>query len=162
MFPNVAGTLKVGKIREYLMYPRVKDMFEIANEALGYDILKICEFGPQKLLNRTEYNQPATVLTSLAAVEKLQEERPLAIDNCVNAAGYSVGEIAALIFAGAINFESGIRLVGVRAAAMQQASELQPQGMISVFCTPEARTGQITMEAEKWARDLGVQVPVCR
>lgn len=145
-----------------MKYPRVQEMFEIANEILGYNIKKICESGPQTTLNQTEYNQPATVLTSLAAAEKLQDERPRAVDTCISAAGYSVGEITALIFTGAISFEAGMKLVAVRAAAMQEASEMSPQGMMSVYCMPSAKLGSLTADAERWALNLGVPDPTCR
>lgn len=58
------------------------------------------------------------MVSSLAALERLKEERPNAIDNCVATAGFSLGEITALVFAGAIPFDKGLRLVQVRAEAM--------------------------------------------
>lgn len=72
-----------------------------------YDLLKLCLEGPQSKLNQTIHCQPATLVTSLAALERLREERPNAIDNCVATAGFSLGEITALVFAGAIPFETG-------------------------------------------------------
>lgn len=73
----------------------------------SYDLLKLCLEGPQSELNQTIHCQPATLVTSLAALERLKEERPNAIDNCVATAGFSLGEITALVFAGAIPFERG-------------------------------------------------------
>lgn len=70
-------------------------------------MLKLCLEGPQSELNKTIHCQPATLVTSLAALEKLKEERPNAIDHCVATAGFSLGELTALVFAGAINFERG-------------------------------------------------------
>jgi len=58
-------------------------------------------------LSDTLYCQPAVVVTSLAAVERLKEESPRAINNCIATAGFSVGEISALIFSGALTFEHG-------------------------------------------------------
>ncbi|XP_046750961.1 probable malonyl-CoA-acyl carrier protein transacylase, mitochondrial [Diprion similis] len=161
LFPG-QGNIKVGDVKRYLHYPEAKYLFEIANEALGYDLLKICLEGPQETLNRTEYNQPATVVKSLAALEKLRENRPRALDTCIACAGYSVGEITALIFSGAMTFEDGIRLVGVRAAAMQDAANLVPQGMLSVHNTPEARMSDICEKAKNWAMDAGDPMPECR
>lgn len=75
-----------------------------------YDLLKICLEGPKSKLDQTIYCQPATLVTSLAALERLKEERPNAIDNCIATAGFSLGEITALVFAGAIPFERGINI----------------------------------------------------
>lgn len=161
LFPG-QGVIKVGQVREYMRFPRVKELFEIANEMLGYNLLKMCLKGPQIMLDRTEYNQPATVVMSLAALEKLKEERPKAIESCAAVAGYSVGELTALIFTGALPYEEGIKLVGVRATAMQTASELSPQGMLSCYCSPTAKPGKICEEAQKWAMDIGASNPLCR
>ncbi|XP_046491366.1 probable malonyl-CoA-acyl carrier protein transacylase, mitochondrial [Neodiprion pinetum] len=161
LFPG-QGNIKVGDVKPYLQYPEAKYLFEIANEALGYNLLKICLEGPQETLNRTEYNQPATVVKSLAALEKLRDDRPRALDTCIACAGYSVGEITALIFSGAMTFEDGMRLVGVRAAAMQDAANLVPQGMLSVHNTPAAKMSDICQKAKNWAMDVGDPTPECR
>lgn len=63
--------------------------------------------GPKEKLNQTAHCQPAIMVCSLAALERLKEERPLAIENCVATAGFSLGEITALVFAGAIPFDKG-------------------------------------------------------
>ena len=80
----------------------------------GYDLLDLCLNGPLEKLDRTEYCQPAVVVTSLAAAERLRTQNEEALEACVGAAGLSVGEITALIFAGAISFEDGIRIVKVK------------------------------------------------
>lgn len=161
LFPG-QGTIKVGDVKEYQRYPKVQELFEIANEILGYDLFKICLKGPQHMLNRTEFNQPATVVLSLAALEKLQDERPRALESCTTAAGYSVGELTALIFSGAFPYEEGLKLVNARALAMQAASELSAQGMLSAYCTPSAKPSKISEEARKWAMDIGASNPICR
>jgi len=160
LFPG-QGILKVGAVKKYLRFPQVKEMFEIANEALNYDLLKLCLKGPQEKLNQTRFNQPATVVTSLAALEKLREERPRVFETCKAAAGYSIGELTALIFSSVLSFEDGIRLVAVRGAGMQYASEQSKQGMLSVFCTPKAQLHQACIDAKKWSQDKGVENPVC-
>lgn len=161
LFPG-QGTIKVGMVKKYIHYPAAKELFEIANEIVGYDLLNICLNGPQDKLDRTEFNQIATVVLSLAALEKVREDRPSVFNNCVAAAGYSVGEITALILAGVLSFEDGIRLVHVRGKAMQQASGLVPQGMLSITITPKSKVSEACREAEKWAMDTGVEKPVCR
>lgn len=161
LFPG-QGTIKVGAVQKYLRFPQVKELFEITNEILDYDILKLCLKGPQEKLNETRFNQPATVLTSLAALEQLREERPRVFETCVATAGYSIGELTALIFSGVFTFEDGIRLVSVRGNAMQYASERSPQGMLSVYCTPDAKVSEACKDAQKWALDNGVEEPVCQ
>lgn len=106
IFPG-QGVQYVGMCKELLKFPLVKDLFDVASSILGYDLLKICLEGPQEKLNQTKYCQPAVLVSSLAAVEWLKEERPSAIEGCVATAGFSVGEITALVFAGALTYESG-------------------------------------------------------
>ncbi|XP_014598093.1 PREDICTED: probable malonyl-CoA-acyl carrier protein transacylase, mitochondrial [Polistes canadensis] len=161
LFPG-QGTLKVGAVAKYLHYPAAKELFEIANEILGYNLLKICLKGPQEKLDQTRFNQPATVVSSLAALEKIREDRPKVFETCASVAGYSVGELSALIFSGAISVEDGIRLVAVRGQMMQVASDKVRQGMLSVYCSPEAKLSKILQDAVSWAVDLGVPNPVCK
>lgn len=161
LFPG-QGTIKVGMVQKYLRFPQAKELFKIANQILDYDLLKLCLKGPQEKLDQTRFNQPATVVSSLAALEQLREERPRVFETCKAVAGYSVGELTALIFSGALSFEDGIRLVSVRGAAMQYASDKSPQGMLSVHCTPQATLFEACKDAQKWAQDCGVEVPVCQ
>lgn len=72
-----------------------------------YDLLKLCNNGPRSQLNDMRYGHVAIMTTCLANLELLREERPNAIYNCVGAAGFSLGEITALVFAGAFHFEEG-------------------------------------------------------
>ena len=85
--------------------------------------------GPKETLDRTEYCQPAILVASLAAVEALWEYDEDAVKNCIATAGFSVGELTALIFSGALSFEDGLRLVQVRGQAMQEASDLESSGI---------------------------------
>lgn len=78
------------------------------------------------------------------------------------AAGFSLGEITALIFAGAIPFDKGIRLIQVRAEAMQMASEATPSGMATVFYGPDSQLGKACERAVEWCLDKGVEEPECR
>lgn len=161
LFPG-QGTIKVGMVQQYMRFPQARELFEIANEILNYNLLKLCLRGPQKKLDQTLYNQPATVVASLAALEKLREERPTVFETCKTTAGYSIGELTSLIFSGAISFEDGIRLVSVRGASMQYASDAVPQGMLSVFCTSQAGLAEACKNAQNWALDNGVADPVCQ
>lgn len=70
-------------------------------------MLKLCNEGPKSKLKDIAYGHVAVVVSSLATLELLKEERPSAVFNCVGTAGFSIGEITSLIFAGALPFEQG-------------------------------------------------------
>lgn len=106
VFPG-QGTQFVGMGKNLLVFPQVVDMFHAASEVLKYDLLKLCLEGPKTKLDQTVYTQPAIYVCSMGAVEKLKEEQPSAIENCMATAGYSIGELAALTFGGCFSFEQG-------------------------------------------------------
>ncbi|XP_044199277.1 malonyl-CoA-acyl carrier protein transacylase, mitochondrial isoform X2 [Thunnus albacares] len=117
--------------------------------------------GPEEELQKTVHCQPAVFVTSLAAVERLNHENPKAIETCVAAAGFSVGEFAALVFSGAMNFAEALYAVKVRAEAMQKASELVPSGMLSVIGRPQAQYKYACLQAKEHCKSLGITEPVC-
>ena len=87
--------------------PAVKAMLGSARSILGYDLLALCLEGPREKLDDTAFAQPALYLAGLAAVEKLRAQDPAAVEGCSVAAGLSLGEYCALVFAGAMSFEDG-------------------------------------------------------
>lgn len=101
----------MGMAKNLMKFPMARDLFELANYILEYDLLELCLKGPAEKLNQTKFSQPAIFVCSLATIERLKEERPNAIDNCVGTAGFSVGELTALVFAGAIGFERGKKYI---------------------------------------------------
>lgn len=113
--------------------PEARELFDRASAQLGFDLLKLCLDGPAEQLDATVNSQPALYVASLAALEKLKQEDPSVIDACVATAGLSLGEYTALCFAGALTFEDGLRVVAERGAAMQDAAEAVPSGMVSVL-----------------------------
>uniref|UniRef100_A0A4W5K4T1 Malonyl-CoA-acyl carrier protein transacylase, mitochondrial n=1 Tax=Hucho hucho TaxID=62062 RepID=A0A4W5K4T1_9TELE len=160
LFPG-QGSQFVGMGRGLLKYGNVKDMFAVAQKLLGYDLLSLCLDGPEEELMKTVHCQPAVFVTSLAAVERLNHEHPAAIENCVAAAGFSVGEFAALVFSGAMDFAEALYAVKVRAEAMQKASELIPSGMLSVMGRPQAKYKHACLQAREHCLSLGIKEPVC-
>lgn len=106
LFPG-QGAQYVGMANSLIKFPMAKDLFELSSYILGYDLLKLCTEGPKQKLDQTKYCQPAIMVCSLVAVEKIKEERPNVITSCVATAGFSLGEITALVFAGALDFERG-------------------------------------------------------
>ncbi|KAF5288262.1 hypothetical protein FQA39_LY04030 [Lamprigera yunnana] len=160
LFPG-QGTQFVGMGKDLLKFPIVKDLYDLASYILGYDLLKLCLEGPKSKLDQTKYSQPAIVVTSLAALERLKEERPDAIENCVATAGYSLGELTALIFGGALQFEKALQLVKVRGEAMHLASEVNEGGMAIVLYRPDTNLNSAMAKAKEWALEKGVEQPIC-
>ncbi|XP_073694394.1 malonyl-CoA-acyl carrier protein transacylase, mitochondrial [Garra rufa] len=160
IFPG-QGSQFVGMGKGLLKYTNVKEMFAVAEKVLGYDLLSLCLNGPENDLMKTVHCQPAVFVCSLAAVERLNHENPAAIESCVTAAGFSVGEFAALVFSGAMNFAEALFAVKVRAEAMQNASDLVSSGMLSVIGRPQANYKHACVQAREHCLSLGIQEPVC-
>lgn len=108
-------------------------LFDEAGEILGYDLRKLCFEGPAEELDTTERSQPALFVCSLAAVEMLRHDQPDVVLSCEGACGLSLGEYTALVFAGAMDFATGLRLVQARGEAMQAASDARASGMVSIL-----------------------------
>lgn len=113
--------------------PSVRRLYDRASEVLGYDLAKLCFEGPAEELDSTVVSQPALFVTSLAALEWLRNETPDVVLSCEAAAGLSLGEYTAMVFAGVLEFEDGLTVVQKRGAAMQQASDATPSGMVSIL-----------------------------
>ncbi len=113
--------------------PSVAGLYQRAGEVLGYDLAKLCFEGPAEQLDSTVGSQPALFVTSLAAIEALRAESPDVILSCEAAAGLSLGEYTAMVFAGVMEFEDGLMLVQKRGAAMQEAADATPSGMVSIL-----------------------------
>lgn len=113
--------------------PAVRRLYDRAAEVLGYDLAKLCFEGPSEELDSTVVSQPALFVTSLVALESLRAESPDVVLSCEAAAGLSLGEYTAMVFAGVMDFEDGLTLVQRRGAAMQEASDATPSGMVSIL-----------------------------
>ena len=127
--------------------PAVNELFTRSSAILGYDLLELCASGPAERLDATEFSQPALFVCSLAAVEKFRAEQPQVVDHCALAAGLSLGEYTALVFAGAMDFDAGLRLVQERGRAMQAAADATPSGMVSVLGLDRDRVEDLCNEA---------------
>ena len=127
-----AQTVGMGK-KIYDSHPAIRQLYKRANDVLGYDIARLTFEGPADELDSTVYSQPAIFLTSLAAIEVIRDTYPHDLLACEAAAGLSLGEYSALVFAEAIDFEDGLRLVQKRGQAMQDASDAVPSGMVSIL-----------------------------
>jgi [acyl-carrier-protein] S-malonyltransferase len=133
LFPG-QGAQAVGMGRQLAeSVPAARHLYDRAAEILGYDLAKLCFEGPADELDSTVYSQPALFVTSLAALESLRAETPDVLLSCEAAAGLSLGEYTAMVFAGVMEFEDGLMLVQRRGAAMQEASDATPSGMVSIL-----------------------------
>ena len=133
-------------------YPAARALYDRAAEILGFDLAKLCFEGPADELDLTVNSQPALYVTSLAALEMLRADSPDVVLACEMTAGLSLGEYTALVFAGAITFDDGLRLVQRRGAAMQEAADATPSGMISSLLL---KTEQVEAVCEE-ARSAGL------
>lgn len=147
LFPG-QGAQQVGMGRDLIETdPRAKDRFDSAAALLGYDLAQLCFEGPADKLDSTVYSQPALFVTSLAALDVLESRSAEVVASCSAAAGLSLGEYTALVFAGALDFESGLRLVAERGAAMQAAADMAPSGMVSILGFDRQRVEALCQEA---------------
>lgn len=122
----------------YENYPAAKELFEQANEILGFRITDIMFEGTEEELRQTKVTQPAIFLHSVVLAKLLGDSfRPQM------AAGHSLGEFSALVACGSMSFADGLQLVSKRALAMQKACELQPSTMAAVLGLEDAVVEQV-------------------
>jgi [acyl-carrier-protein] S-malonyltransferase len=111
----------------YEQSEKAKELFERANEILGFRITDIMFNGTEDDLKQTNVTQPAIFLHSVVLASVIEDFKPEMV------AGHSLGEFSALVAAGALSFEDGLRLVAARANAMQKACEIQEGAMAAIL-----------------------------
>jgi [acyl-carrier-protein] S-malonyltransferase len=152
LFPG-QGAQSVGMGRElYAELPAARELFDRAGEILGIDLGGLCFQGPAEALNATDVSQPALFVASLAALESLKATNADVVAGCQGAAGLSLGEYTALVFAGAIEFEAGLKLVRLRGEAMQAAATATKSGMASVLGLDENLVDELCARVEPFGR----------
>lgn len=151
LFPG-QGAQAVGMGRQLIeSLPPARRLFDEAATILGYDLAQVCIEGPVERLNSTVVSQPAIFVASLAALESLKATEADAVVSCSAAAGLSLGEYTALVFAGAINFADGLRVVRRRGEAMQAAADVHPSAMISILGLEVPRIEELCAAARQGA-----------
>ncbi len=161
LFPG-QGAQAVGMGRAlYDNFPAAKQLFQTANDVLGYDLAELCFEGPADQLNLTVHSQPALFVSCLAALERVKENHSDALEHCAAAAGLSLGEYTALVFAGGLRFEDGLRLVQRRGQAMQAAANETPSGMVSVLGLEMPQVEQVCDDARLDGEVLQVANRLC-
>lgn len=131
MFPG-QGAQYVGMGKEFFdKFSFVKEIYDIANKILGYDLCDLSFNGPAEKLGRTKYSQPAILVASVACFKVLQKKVP----ECGFSVGggLSLGEYTALVATGAISFQDAVELVSHRAQFMEEASQECKGGMASIL-----------------------------
>lgn len=155
IFPGQGSQLVGMGQRLHEAEPVARDILAQADEVLGFELSTLCFEGPVEMLTDTINAQPAILATSYAILQVLRQKsdvRPAFV------AGHSLGELTALVCAGALTFPDGLRLVRERGRLMKAAGEAQPGGMaailgmerevISEICTTaQAETGEVVQIA---------------
>ncbi len=151
VFPG-QGAQFVGMGKDlYETNPLAKELFDKANEVLGFDITSIMFDGTADELKQTKVTQPAVFLHSVISALCMGEA--FAPDMV---AGHSLGEFSALVAAGALTFEDGLRLVHTRALAMQKACEVAPGTMAAIIGLPDTKVEEACAEV---STDGNVVIP---
>jgi len=134
----------------YESNPVAKELFEKANDILGFRISDVMFDGTDEELKQTNITQPAVFLHSVIAFSTLDAVRPDMV------AGHSLGEFSALVANGVLQFEDALKLVSIRAKAMQKACELQPSTMAAVLALADEKVEEICAEVSKESGEVVV------
>ena len=149
LFPG-QGAQSVGMGQDFLAsFPSAEKMFAQAEAASGLALRTLCVGGPEEDLARTDVAQPAIFTVSAIALEALRAVLGESGPQPDALAGLSLGEYTALYAAGAMDFETGVKLVAQRGQLMQRAATATPSGMVSVLGLDEAKAQELCVAAAK-------------
>ena len=129
---------------------QAKELFEQANEILGFRITDLMFAGTDEDLRRTDVTQPAIFIHAVIAYKTMSDPQPDMV------AGHSLGEFSALVANKTLLFENALKLVSIRAKAMQKACELQPSAMAAVLALPDEKIVEICAEVQNETGEIVV------
>jgi len=124
-----------------------RDVFDRADQVLGFGLSAICFDGPEERLNQTDISQPAIYVTGVASFHAAIRTGAIDPVSVRGYAGLSLGEYTALHLAGAFGFEEGLRLVAARGRFMQDAAVASPSGMVALLGADESQVDQLCKES---------------
>lgn len=151
VFPG-QGAQSVGMgLDLYEQFPTAREVYDRADEVLGFKLTKLCFEGPEDDLRQTKNSQPAIVVTSLALLKVAAELSPGLLERPAFVAGHSLGEYSALVAAEAMTFDDAVKLVRLRGELMQAAGDATPGTMAAVL-------GLDTTEVEDVCREAGAEI----
>jgi [acyl-carrier-protein] S-malonyltransferase len=160
LFPG-QGSQEVGMGRDLAdAFSPARQVYEEADAVLGFPLSRVCFEGPKAVLDDTVNTQPAIFVTSLAVLRVLEDKgklQPLMAAAPVMVAGHSLGELTALVAAGAMEFSDGLRLVRERGRLMKLAGERSPGGMAAVLKMDD---GDVESACKEAAEQTGKAVQI--
>jgi len=159
LFPG-QGSQYLGMLKDHYDRPRVQEMLATAETILGWNVSDLCKNGPEEKLSQTKYCQPVMFIAGMVAYELVKETKPDIAERPQAVAGLSLGEFTALCVAGILDFEQTLKLVKLRAEAMQDATELVPQSMCSVAGLDRPTVERLCKEEND--NDKKVENPICQ
>ena len=131
----------------FQQFPAAREIFQQANEILGFDLARLCFEGPAEKLNATDIQQPAVFTTSVAALESLRAQEVSANIEPAYLGGLSLGEYTAYYAAGSLNFAQALDLVHKRGQFMQICAQNNPGGMVSVMGLSDQQVQELCSQA---------------
>ncbi len=135
----------------YESFPAARELYDRADDILGFGLSRICFEGPEDELQQTRNTQPAIAITSLALLKVATELAPGLLSRPAFVAGHSLGEYSALVAAGVLSFEGAVRLLRARGELMQRAGESNPGTMAAIL-------GLDLTDCEDVCREAGAEV----